>query len=186
MANIRELKATVMLWLIIYAITTRKVFCECENPKIVYIEPLSTQTICDFEIKTSSESDQCQPSNGPYCFSLKNDGELQEPNGCPLGGPKVECQNVSCNTENKALKEFAKHLDLSTNGQINQQNEAGSNDSCGPAVANNSIEFRNNFKKNSQMNCTHAFQPSISLNASGSTLTFSVNLIEPETQLENQ
>ena len=183
MANIRELKATVMLWLIIYAITTRKVFCECENPKIVYIEPLSTQTICDFEIKTSSESDQCQPSNGPYCFSLKNDGELQEPNGCPLGGPKVECQNVSCNTENKVLKEFAKHLDFLTNGQIYQQNEESYN-SCGPAVANNSIEFHQNLNIDSQMNCTHTVQHLISLNASGSTLIFLVDLIEQETQFD--
>ena len=184
MTNIKELKAAVILWLVIYVIKTGTVFCECENLKDVNLGGWLPQIICDVKIKTSSESDQCQPSNGPYCFSLKNEGELQESNGCPLGGPKVECQNVSCNTENKTLEEFAKHLDLLTYGQTTQPIEE-SYDYCRLAVANNSIEFRHNFKINSKMNCTHTFQPSITLNTSGSTLTFSVDLIEPETQFEN-
>ena len=182
MANTRELTAAVIIWLIIYAIKTGQVCCECENRNIVDgWHPWST---CDVEIKTSSKSDQCVPSNGPYCFSLKNEGELREPNGCPLGGPKVECQKYSCNTENKTLEEFAKHLDFLIYGQKTQPNEKFDG-SCGPAIVNNSIEFQHNYKIYSQMNCTDTFQPSISLNASGSTLTFSVDLIGPETHLES-
>ena len=188
MAYIKELKATVIIWLIIYAIKTGRVSCECENLKNVFgtftsFAPIP-KTVCDVKIKTSSVSDHCQPTNGPYCFSLKNEGELQETNGCPLGGPKVECQTVSCNTETKMLKDFSEHLEFLRCGQTTQPNEKAY-DSCGPVVVNNFIEFCHNSKTNRQMNCTHTFLPSTSLNASGSTLTFSVDLIDPETQFEN-
>ena len=187
MTNIRELESAVKIWLLIYAINTGKIGCECDNPKAMNVDgwlDSNPQTICDVKIKTSSESDQCQPSNGPYCFSLKKEGKLQEPNGCPSGGPKVECKSISCNKENETLEEFAEHLDFLTYEQITQQNEEFY-DSCGPAVDNNSIEFHHNSKINSQMNCTQAFQPSITLNTSGSTLMFLVDITEPRTQFEN-
>ena len=187
MTNIRELDAVVTIWLLVYAINTGKIGCECDNPKAMNVDGWlysSPQTICDVKIKTSSESDQCQPSNGPYCFSLKKEGKLQDPNGGPLGGPKVECQSISCNNKNETLEEFAEHFDFLKYEQITQQN-GEFYDSCGPAVLNNSIEFHHNSNISSQMNCTHAFQPSITLNTSGSTLMFLVDVTEPGTKFKN-
>ena len=155
-----------------------------ENPNVIRVGGFLRPTLqipLDINIKTESESEQCQP-NSRYCYLVPNqNNQQQEPAQCPLNAPDQQCSKITCNGTSEPLESFNTVFEFLISRELLEP-IGQLPDGCGLIVGDSSLEFKGIVQPvDSQSECTLLnLQPSISLNASslGHTLIFNLQITD--------